>query len=370
MLRILQVVNIMDRAGLETMLMNYYRNIDRSKVQFDFLTHRNIDGAYDDEIKRLGGRIYHAPRLYPNNYPKYFKFMREFFEEHQEYDIVHSHIDSMSYFPLKAAKDSGIRIRIGHSHNTKLDRDIKMPIKYWALKNMPKVANTHFACGEEAGRFMYPQSNFEIIHNAIDLEKFQYNKIVRDKIRKKLKIEECFVIGHVGRFSYVKNQLFLLDVFNEILKKEKNSRLVLIGKGEDEYKIRNKAKKLGIEKNVLILIDRKDVPDLYQAFDVFVMPSIFEGLPVAGVEVQANGLPCVFSDTISKEIVLSNSVYIMSLKKKPYEWADKILSIDRSRNENAGKELCKNGYDIKSEAMKLQNWYIRKYQNLQNEEQK
>ena len=148
MIRVLQVVNDMRRAGLETMLMNYYRNIDRNEVQFDFLTHRPYDGAYDEEIDRLGGKIYHAPRLYPQNYPQYFKYMKAFFEEHPEYRIIHSHIDSMSFFPLLAAKKSGVPIRVGHSHNSKLDRDMKYPIKYFALKGMPKVANVYFSCGE------------------------------------------------------------------------------------------------------------------------------------------------------------------------------------------------------------------------------
>ena len=134
MIRILQVVNIMDRAGLETMLMNYYRNIDRTKVQFDFLTHRIEKGAYEDEIISMGGKVYHAPRLYPQNYKKYFGFMKAFFMEHPEYKIIHSHIDAMSYFPLQAAKNSGVPVRIAHSHSSKFDRDIKLPIKFIAKK--------------------------------------------------------------------------------------------------------------------------------------------------------------------------------------------------------------------------------------------
>ena len=174
MIRILQCVNIMNRAGLETMLMNYYRNMDRNVVQFDFLTHREEKADYDDEIEFLGGKIYHAPRLYPQNYPSYFKYMTNFFNKHKEYLVIHSHIDTMSYFPLRAAKISNIPIRIGHSHNTRLDYDFKYPIKFFALTQMPKVANVYCGCGQAAGDFMYPNKKFRIINNAIDLEKYSF----------------------------------------------------------------------------------------------------------------------------------------------------------------------------------------------------
>ena len=176
MIRILQCVNIMDRAGLENMLMNYYRNIDRTKIQFDFLTHREEKGAYEDEIISMGGKVYHAPRLYPQNYPLYFKWMKNFFTKHPEYKIVHSHIDAMSYFPLLAAKKASVPIRIAHSHSSKLDRDIKLPIKYFALKKLPFVSNGYCACGQKAGKFMFGSRRFSVIHNAIDLQKFSYEE--------------------------------------------------------------------------------------------------------------------------------------------------------------------------------------------------
>ncbi len=363
MIRILQSVNIMDRAGLETMLMNYYKNIDRSQIQFDFLVHRDKTGAYEEEIKNMGGRIYHAPRLYPQNYKKYFKFMKSFLNKHPEYLIIHSHIDSMSYFSLLVAKNNGVPIRIGHSHSSKLDKDLKFPIKYLALKMMPRVSNIHFACGELAGEFMYPNKDFKIIHNAIDLEKFSYDESVREKIRAKLGVnDKSLVIGHVGRFYRVKNQLFLLNIFREILKLNTNSFLILVGKGEDESKIRNRVLKLGIENNIRILIDRSDVSVLYQAFDVFVMPSLFEGLPVVGVEAQANGLPCFFSDKISKEILLTGNAVRISLKCSATHWAKQIIEKNTVRNKNAIKELQEGGYDIKTEAKKLQSWYLNKYE--------
>ena len=155
MIRILQVVNDMHRAGLETMLMNYYRNIDRERVQFDFLTHRPEKSDYDDEIVSLGGKVYYAPRLYPQNYPAYFKYMKQFWAEHPEYKIVHSHIDSMSYLPLLTAKKAGVPVRIAHSHNTSIDKDFKYILKQLFRYGINSVANYHLACGSEAGRFLY-----------------------------------------------------------------------------------------------------------------------------------------------------------------------------------------------------------------------
>lgn len=357
MIRILQSVNIMDRAGLETMLMNYYRNIDRTKVQFDFLTHREEKGAYDEEICDLGGRIYHAPRLYPQNYPRYFKYMKQFFDEHHEYKIIHSHIDAMSYFPLKAAEKNNIPVRIGHSHNSKLDLDMKYPIKYYALKRMSKVANRYFACGKLAGEFMYPNLEFTIIRNAIDLDKFGFCEETREAKRKELNIGDELVIGHIGRYSNVKNQDFLIDVFKCINDKNPKTKLMLVGKGENEKQYRDKVEKLGIEKEVRFLIDRSDVDELYQVMDVFVLPSIFEGLPVVGVEAQANGLPCIVSEGISRELLMTNNIMSLDLKSGVEKWADVILSINVNRNIAAKSELQKAGYDIKIEADKLQSYY-------------
>lgn len=361
MIRVLQVVNIMDRAGLETMLMNYYRNIDRSQVQFDFLVHRDTPGAYEDEIKRLGGKIYRAPRLYPQNYLKYYYFMLKFFAEHPEYKIVHSHIDTMSAFPLLAAKKAGVPNRIGHSHSSKLDLDFKFPIKFIAKFLMPYEANMYYACSQKAADFMYPGKKVKIIHNAIDLELFKFDKLKRNCIRKKLNLDDNFVIGHVGRFYYVKNQMFLLDIVHEIKKENSNVRLLLVGKGEDEKILRKRVKDLELEDNVIFLIDRADVNDLYQAMDVFVMPSIFEGLPVVGVEAQANGLPCLFSNTISNEVLLTNQAEMMSLKCSPKEWANRVLNMQREKDEDTRTLLADQGYDIRVEAQKLQKCYVQMY---------
>ena len=358
MLRILQAVNIMDRAGLENMLMNYYRHIDRERIQFDFLTHRDCDGAYDREIRELGGNIYHAPRLYPQNLNKYNQFMTSFFYEHPEYRIIHSHIDAMSYFVLLTAQKNNVPVRIAHSHSSKLELDYKFIIKRYGRKKLPGVATECCACGKAAGKFMFPKGDFGIIRNAIELKKFQYNPEVRDDVRIKLGLNGKFVIGHVGRYCKIKNQLFLLDVFSEIKKIKSESILILVGKGPDEQLIRNKINKLKLEDSVILLIDRSDVDRLYQSFDIFVLPSLFEGVPVVGIEAQANGLPCIVSDKISEEIMITQNIQSMSIKAPAREWANKIVSCNLERNSNSIQELSYAGYDIESEAKKLQNWYL------------
>lgn len=357
MIRILHSVNIMDRAGLETMLMNYYRKIDRTKIQFDFLTHRPDRGAYDNEIEAMGGRIYHAPRLYPQNYPAYYRYMKRFFAEHPEYTIIHSHIDAMSAFPLLAAKINHIPHRIAHSHTSKLDKDLKLPIKFTALKSIPYLANIYCACGEVAGRFMFHAQEFQVIQNAIDLRRFQYDPQMRQAVRRAQGWEKKLVIGHVGRFCYIKNQLFLLDVFKKVLEKQNNCQLLLIGSGEDEQKIREKINALKLSENVSVLIDRADIDALYQAMDVFVMPSLFEGLPMVAVEAQANGLPCVFSDKISKEVLLTENVRMLPLESGVENWAEEILGTKTMRNSGSTRQLREKGYDIDEEAKKLQQWY-------------
>ncbi len=253
-MRILQVVNDMHRAGLETMLMNYYRNIDRTKIQFDFLTHRPYKSDYDDEILSLGGRMYYAPRLYPQNYIQYFRWMDKFFEEHLEYQIMHSHIDSMSYLPLLAAKRANVPVRIAHSHNTSIDRDLKYPLKQLFRTRITKVANEYCACGEEAGKFLFGNRDFKVIPNAIETERFIYKKEVRKRVRKELHFTDEFVVGHVGRLSYQKNHEFLLEIFAQLYTIYLGARLLLVGIGEKEQELRNKVQKLGLEDVVIFLL--------------------------------------------------------------------------------------------------------------------
>lgn len=359
MIRILHCVNDMHRAGLETMLMNYYRNIDRTKIQFDFLTHRPYRSDYDDEIESLGGKIYYAPRLYPQNYPAYFRWMRKFFKEHPEYKIVHSHIDTMSYLPLLAAKKAGVPIRIAHSHNTSLDRDFKYLLKQYFRLKINSVCTHRLACGEEAGKFLFGNRSFKVIPNAIDAEKFYFNEELRNKKREELGIKGEFVVGHVGRLSYQKNHKFLIEIFKELLKKEPESLLLLVGVGEKEEELRNQVKNLGINDKVRFLGNRSDVNELYQAMDVFVMPSFFEGIPVVGVEAQFAGLPCIFSDKVPEEVKFSSKTNFISLNSSVVDWVTSIKEKMQMDRFMSNFDLCNNDYNIKSAHSILEEIYLK-----------
>lgn len=357
MIRILQCVNNMHRAGLETMLMNYYRNIDRTKIQFDFLTHRPQKGDYDDEILALGGKVYYAPRLYPQNYPAYFRFMKKFFAEHPEYQIVHSHIDAMSYLPLLAAKKAGVPVRIAHSHSTSIDRDFKYLLKQCFRLKLNSVATECLACGEASGRFLFGNRLFQIVPNAVDADKFLYSSEIRAKKRKELNIEQKIVIGHVGRFCYPKNHVFLIKIFEQIRKLDESAVLLLVGVGEKEQEIRQLVCDTGLEKNVKFLGNRRDVNELYQAMDVFVMPSLFEGVPLTGVEAQFAGLPCYFSDKVHREVDFSGKCVFMSLADSPERWSEEIISHSSLPRAVDRIALSRSQYNIKVAHGVLEGYY-------------
>lgn len=364
MIRVLQCVNNMHRAGLETMLMNYYRHIDRNKIQFDFLTHRPTRSEYDDEIEDLGGKVYYAPRLYPQNYPAYFRYMKSFFLEHPEYRIIHSHIDAMSYLPLMAAKKAGVPIRIAHSHNTSIDKDFKYLMKEAFRWQLPYVATDYLACGTEAGKFLFGHRDFQIIPNAIDTSGFRFSIETRDAIRRSLGIENAFVIGCVGRLTAQKNILFLINVFYEICKADTNSVLLVIGGGNEENELKALTKKLGISERVLFLGIRSDVNALYQAMDVFVMPSLFEGLPVVGIEAQFSDLHCVFSSNITREVSISEKAHFISLKRSYSDWAGYILRLKGVVGDRNPNFQCER-YDIEQAKDILEQYYLKKYEVLQ-----
>ena len=369
MIRVLQVVNDMHRAGLETMLMNYYRNIDRNQIQFDFLTHRPNKSDYDDEIITLGGKVYYAPRLYPQNYPKYFRWMKAFFAEHPEYKIIHSHIDAMSYLPLKAAKKAGISVRIAHSHSTSIDRDWKYLLKLYFRKCINSVATNRLACGREAGEFLFGEAHFDIIPNAVEADKFYFNEETRINTRTNLNLNDKFVVGHVGRFCYPKNHKFLIEIFNEVQKKNPASVLLLVGVGEKLTEIQDFVNKLGLSDKVLFLGNRSDVNELYQIMDVFVLPSLFEGVPVVGVEAQFADLPCLFSDKTPTEVKFNIRTKFIGLDSSPEFWADEILATRNGEPRSSTREdIVNSRYDIKCAHTILEEYYKEQLKTKSGEE--
>ena len=362
--RVLQVATIMNRGGLETMLMNYYRKVDKTKIQFDFMVHRMERGDYDDEIEAMGGRIYRMPQIKPGNYRKYFKELERFFEEHSEYKVVHSHINENSGFVLRAAKKYGVPCRIAHNHVSGLGIDYKFPFRMYArmvLKNMPTDL---YACSEEAGKWLFGKNKvinneINILNNAIDLENFKYKQAIRNKLRNELNIDNKLVIGHVGRFHKSKNHEFLVDVFNEVYKKNKDTVLLLIGNGSELNSIKDKVNKLNINENVIFLGVRSDISQLMNAMDVFVFPSKFEALPVVLVEAQATGLKCIVSTGVPPEVDITNSIEFLELTQRPNVWANKILNLDIKHNDNSIL-IKEKGYDIWDNVNKLTQMYIEK----------
>jgi glycosyltransferase involved in cell wall biosynthesis len=342
------------------MLMNYFRHIDRDRIMFDFLTHRPWKADYDDEIEELGGKVYHAPRLYPQNYPAYFRYMRRFFNDHPEYRIVHSHIDAMSYLPLTAAKHADIPVRIAHSHNTSIDPDLKYLLKTYYRHRLPSVATDYLACGTEAGEFLFGDRPFTVIPNAIDTSLFVFNQETREKVRAQLQLDNRFVIGSVGRLTYQKNLGFLLDVFQKLVELSPDSLLLVIGGGEEEEALKKQAAGYGITDKVLFLGIRNDVNQLYQAMDVFVMPSRYEGLPVVGVEAQCSGLPCVFSANITRELKMSERAIFLDIDCTAEEWARFILGLKGQTDSRAIPHNCLE-MDIERVKDRLQDYYLEKW---------
>ena len=358
-IRILHVVTQMTRGGLETMLMNYDRHIDHSVIQFDILEHRDALTDYDREVLDLGGIIHRLPRLNPFS-PSYLSKLDTFFVEHPEYRIVHSHLDCLAGIPLKYAKRHGVPVRIAHAHNSNIVRNAKLPIKLIYKRSIPKYATDLYACGEEAGRWMYGRRDFSVLNNAVDVNSFVYNFRTRVQYRAELGIDQnTLVLGHVGRISPQKNHAFLIDIFSELVKLHPDSKLLLVGQGNLEKAIRDKVKSLGLSDRVIFAGVRSDVNALMQAMDVFVFPSLFEGLGIVAVEAQAAGLPCVVSNRVPRECEKTDGlVTFLPLEAGAERWAKQILNAAQIERGDTSAQIKANGFDIKENASKLQQFYL------------
>ena len=360
-IRILHVVTYMGRGGLETMIMNHYRHIDRTRAQFDFLVHREFRADYDDEIEALGGRIFRIPRLVPWS-RSYLKTLERFFRDHPEYKIVHVHQDCLSSVILKAAQKCGVPVRIAHSHNISQDKNLKYLIKLFYKRFIPEYATHLFACGEEAGAWMFAGAPFRVINNAIDASRFAFHPERREMARKRLGISESdFVVGHVGRFDPQKNHAFLLDIFAEIARKNTRAILLLVGDGNLRAAMEEKANNLGIRNRVVFAGIRNDVPELMQAMDCFAFPSLYEGVPVTLVEAQAAGLGCIVSDGVPKEGVKTDFVKFVPLSAGAEVWAEEILKNRGAFRPDTRDQMIRAGYDIEANARWLENFYLEQW---------
>ncbi len=361
-IRVLHIVAGMMRAGLETMLMNYYRRIDRTRIQFDFLEHTLEETAYDDEIRQLGGRVFKLPRANPLS-PGYYAAEKNFYRSHhREYTIVHSHLNCLSGLVLSFAKSAEIPVRIAHSHNTDEERNLRYPVKMYYRSRIPKVATDLMSCGLDAGKWLFGARPFSVLNNPVDTGDFAFNAENRKVARALLQIEdEALAIGHIGRFFEQKNHDYLIEIFAEISKRRPDARLLLAGDGPLRDRIENKVKAMGLEQSVSFLGVSDRIPELLSAMDVFLLPSLFEGFPVTIVEAQASGLPCFISDTITKECALSPDVHMISLSKSPAEWAEMILSEKPAAAREAGRAAVINaGFDIEQNAKWLEDYYLGK----------
>ncbi len=352
----------MNRGGAETLIMNLYRNIDRSKVQFDFLTCK--EGVFDSEIKAMGGQIYRIPYVSDVGHRGYVRELHQFFQRHSYYKIVHSHMDKMSGLVLRAAKEAGIRNRIAHSHNTSSEGGkIAKIYKWYVGKLIKRSANHLFACSMLAARWLYASKSRSstIIKNGIEFEKFSFSKETRKEIREELDIsDETFVLGHVGRFAKQKNHHFLIEIFSDFVKIKKDSLLLLAGDGPLRSELERKVKKLQIEKQVKFIGIRNDINNVLQAFDVFVFPSFHEGLPVTLIEAQAAGLSCFISDNITPEIDLGMKlIHQYSLEDKT-SWLDQLMNFSEKSPSRYQSPLAftLKGYNISQSARQMEENYL------------
>ena len=359
-IRVAQVLNRMDSGGIESVVMNYYRHIDRKKIQFDFYFSQDSAFPQREELEQLGAGISPIPP-----YSRPFAYHRALYKAFREkkYRIVHAHLSTMSVFSLFAAWRAGVPVRICHNHTTAhWGEGVKTLLKY-ILRPFNKIfATDYFACGEAAGRWMYGDRCFDrgevtVMPNAIDTEQFAFDPAARAALREELGIpQDAFVVGHVGRFMYQKNHGFLMDIFAQLHKERPEARLLLVGEGELMEQVREKAQRLGLEKSVIFTGARRDVSKLYSAMDVFCLPSFYEGMPVVAWEAQANGLPCVFSDRVSSEAKQGDHGCFLDPAQGPSEWVSAIL--------RSGKRMASHVPDIQEDAERLELFYVQNSENM------
>ena len=354
--RILQVVTYMGRGGIETMLMNHYRQIDRTKVQFDFLVHRDFRADFDDEIEALGGHIYRIPPMNPIS-ANYCKALSDFFRTHN-YRVVHCHLNYMSGVVLAEAKKAGVPVRIAHAHTASMNPGWKQYARQICKYLIPSTATHLLACSTQAGKSVFGNRTFCLMPNAIDAGAFHFSEAVRQEMRTKLGLGEHFAVMHVGRFGAEKNHRFLLDVFSHLREAEPNAKLVLVGDGALRIEMEERAKRMFPEGAVRFLGIRTDISQLLQAADVFAFPSIFEGFGISVVEAQAAGLPCVMSNTVTDECIVTDLVTALPIDD-PEVWAEEILKKRGTVRTDRLAEIQAAGYDITAAAEKLTRFYLR-----------
>lgn len=362
-IKVAQIIGIAANGGIESLWLNYYKNIDRSQIEFDFLVENESDLINNKDIKKLGGRIIIIPSY--KNIFKYISFLKRLFIK-EKYDIVHSNMSTLSVFSLFAAKKAKINIRIAHSHSTSNIHEFKKSALKTVLKHFSKMYATHyFSCSNLAGQYLYGKKvlnskKYYLINNAVDINKFMFSKSNRENIRSKYNIpSDNFVIGNVGRLCAQKNQSYLIDVFSKINDENKFTTLLIVGSGKLYDDLKKKVEKLGLSDSVVFAGSQKNIEKFYSAMDLFFLPSLYEGLPVVGIEAQANGLSCVFSNKITKEVNIENNNIFIDISKSPKDSFKKIINMNCNKIESRNNiNNILDNFDIIKESKKLLNIYI------------
>lgn len=359
-IRVAHIVGKMVGGGLEATVLNYYRHIDRSVIQYDFLVDDDST-LIPKEIEQLGGRVILIPPY--QHQVEYQKKLYQVLKENN-YPLVYSHMNTLSVFPLFAAWRAKVPIRVAHNHSTAGKGEWKKNIMKYSLRPFAKVFPTTLcACTNFAGEWLFGKKamidgKVTIWQNAVEIDKFLFNLEKRNAVRKKYSIEDRFVVAHVGRFIHQKNHEFIIDIFNEVYKKNNKAVLMLVGSGDLMPMIKEKVHNLGLDSVVLFLGNRSDIADIYQAMDIFVMPSFYEGLGMVAVEAQIAGMPVICADTVPEEARICDNFEYLSLNDSAAVWAQEVLNnAENTERRNMKQAAVEAGYDIDTAAKKMTEWY-------------
>ena len=356
--RVAQIMGKLCAGGVESVVFNYYRNMDHDRIQFDFYYDADSTVEPPQELVEMGARFIQVPPY--QKMPAYLKTLRQAFRENQ-YRIVHAHLNTMNVFPLSAAKAEAVPYRIAHNHSTAGKGETKKNILKDVLRPFATCYPTQlFSCSQVAGRWLYGEKPFRVLNNAIDLNRFRYREETRQAVRRELGLEDQLVIGHVGRFCPAKNHAFLIEAFDEVHRLHPESVLLLIGTGSLEPEVQKTVQKLGLADHVRFLGVQEDTSRFYQAMDVFVLPSRYEGLGVVLIEAQASSLPVVCSTEVPEEAKVLPTMQFVDLSAGPKVWAKKILqAAEHSARHDTTAEMRAAGFDIHVEAEKLERFYLK-----------